>query len=208
MRRFVFAMIVVAAATPAQAQQSDKLPLFVADARGAVVPFRNDTATSTSLGISSLDLPGHGLGVVGGAQFYPLRTHRFAFGVGGEFLFASGVRQTTDEAGNLAGPEMHRRLESQSVQVSLNFGHRQDWGYLTVGAGPIRYDTYRDGATPDGPSQVSGNFGLGGRWFTTQHFAFTLDLRFYATPSSMGTAVVGARLGQTLVVVSAGVGIK
>jgi hypothetical protein len=131
-----------------------------------------------------------------------------AFGVGSEFMLASGVRQNTDEAGNLAGPEMHRRLQSMSVQVSLNFGHQPDWGYLTVGAGPIRYDTYRDGATPDGPRRVSTNFGVGARWFTTQHFAFTLDLRFYTTPAVIGTAVVGARLRQSLVVVSAGVGIR
>jgi hypothetical protein len=208
MLRFVLAMTFLAAAVPAHAQQADTLPLFVVDARGLIVPLKDDAATSTSLGITSLDLPGHGLGFVGGAQLYPLRGRRIAFGVGGEFLLASGRRQNTDEAGNVAGPEMHRLLQSMSVQVSLNFGHRLDWGYLTVGAGPIRYDTYRDGSTPDGPRRVSTNFGVGARWFTTQHAAFTLDLRFYATPPAMGTAVVGARLSQSLVVVSAGIGIR
>jgi len=208
MRHFVFATVVLAAAVPAHAQQSDTLPLVVADARVLVVPFKDDAATSTSLGISSLDLPGHGLGFVGGAHLYLLRARNTAFSVGSEFLLASGVRQNTDAAGELAGPEMHRLLRSLSVQASLNFGHQLDWGYVTVGAGPTRYDTYRDGTTPDGPNQVAPSIGVGGRWFTTQHLAFTLDLRFYVTPSATGTAVVGARLRQTLVVVSGGIGIR
>jgi hypothetical protein len=57
MRRFVLAMICLAAAVPAHAQQSDTLPLFVADARGLVVLFKHDTATSTSLRITDSDLP-------------------------------------------------------------------------------------------------------------------------------------------------------
>jgi hypothetical protein len=143
-----------------------------------------------------------------GAQLYPLRGRNIAFGVGGEFLLASGVKLNTDSAGNLAGPLMHRLLRSASVQFSFNFGHGLDWGYATVGAGPTRYDTYHDGTEPDGPRQVATNFGVGARWFNTPHFAFTADLRFYVTPESTGTAVVGARLRQTLIVVSAGVGIR
>jgi hypothetical protein len=208
MRHLVLATVVLAAAVPAYAQQSDTLPLVVADARVLVVPFKDDDATSTSLGITSLDLPGHGLGFAGGAHLYPLRARNIAFGVGSEFLLASGVRQNTDAAGDLAGPEMHRLLRSLSVQGSFNFGRELDWGYVTVGAGPVRYDTYRDGTTPDGPSQVAPNIGVGGRWFTSQHFAFTLDLRFYVTPRAAGTAVVGARLRQTLIVVSGGIGIR
>jgi hypothetical protein len=208
MRRFVFALIVLAAAVPARAQQSDQPPFFVVDARGLVVPFKDDAATSTSLGITSLDLPGHGLGVGAGAHVYPLRARSLALGVGSEFLLASGVRQNTDGAGGLTGPEMRRRLQSLSVQISLNFGSGQDRSYVTVGAGPVGYDTYRDGAAPDGRRLTSANFGLGARWWTTEHFAFTLDLRFYTTPPTAGTAVVGARLRQTLTMVSAGVAIK
>ena len=137
MRRLLLTSIFLCAATPAFAQQREPIPVFVFDARGAFARLKDDATTADTLGVSVANLPGHGFGVVGGAHFYPLRRGGFALGLGGEVLLVGGSHENLDTDGMTPlGPDVRRQLRSLSVQLSLNFGHRQGWSYLTVGDGP------------------------------------------------------------------------
>src|SRR5690606_13889442 len=131
--------------------------------------------------------------LVVGAQVYPLRRGRFKVGIGGELLMGSGSTQKKDADGQAAGPVVHRRINSVSAQVSLNFGRGAGWSYFTVGSGPFKFESYLDAVTPDGVGASTINFGGGARWFNWRHVAFTVDLRFYLTKPANPTAFTAGR---------------
>lgn len=208
MRRAVLCLIVLCAAAPAFAQARDSLPVFAVDARGAFVLLKQDPVTASTLGITVGDLATRGLGIVAGAHVYPLRGQKMALGIGGELFLARGVKQNLDAEDLPLGPEVRRQVQSISAQISLNFGHRRGWSYLTVGMGPLSFDTYLAGTLPDGARTMTQNFGFGARWFTRPHVAFTVDMRFYLTQPANPTDVVGGRERHALTVMSAGISLK
>jgi hypothetical protein len=197
-------------ATPAIAQQNQKLPPFVIDVRGGIATLKQSTTTAaslsalTSLEIAAEDLPAHGRGLSGGVQFYPVRLQGFAIGIGGELLLVRASQQQKDAAGMPTGLEVERRLQSVSGQLTLNFGHRDGWSYLTAGMGQVAFDTYLKDDVPDSLRPMTINFGGGARWFNLDHVA----LRFYQTTPALATAVVGARDRQGVMVFSAGISIR
>ncbi len=103
-----------------------------------------------------------------------------------------------------------------SGQVSLNFGHKLGWSYLTVGAGPLAFESYKEvsataptaATMPDGLRARTVNFGGGARWFNVAHLAFTVDLRFYLTPAALATPNTAPRDKHKVFVMSAGIAIK
>jgi hypothetical protein len=215
MRRLLFAAVLLLVAAPAVAQPKDPIGPFVIDLRVGFAMLKADPVTAENLEITTDDLPGHSFAGLGGIHFYPVRRGGFAFGVGGELLLAGATGQRTDEeAGDMLGPKVRRRFRSLSGQLSFNFGHRQGWSYLTAGIGPVAFDTYVVPAPPapspdaDGLRPMTQNFGFGARWFNTNHVAFELDLRFYLTVPANPTAIVGGRERTTVVVMSAGIGLK
>jgi hypothetical protein len=76
--------------------------------------------------------------------------------------------------------------------VSLNFGGREGWSYMSAGLGWSRYYTEREDLAPlspeDAPRMRTLNYGGGARWFARRHLAFAIDLRFYGLPAQAGTA--------------------
>jgi hypothetical protein len=201
-------------AAPAFGQHKEPIPPFVIDVHGAIGLLKQSETTAASLEeitgipVTPDDLPSRGLGLSGGVTFYPLRRRSFAFGVGGDFLFVNASHQTTDDNGVPIGPAVARRLQNLSGQISLNFGHRDGWSYLTGGIGPLAFDTYLAESQPDGPRSPTINFGAGARWFSTDHVAFSLDLRFYQTKPADPTAIVAHRDRQSVLVFSAGISIR
>ena len=196
------------AATALPASPPDTIPPFVFDARAAVPMLKHSQATAASFGSSADSIPGRGLGLVGGLHIYPIRLRQFAFGLGGEALLARASRQSVDAAGKPVGRAIRRRFESLSGQISFNFGHRDGWSYVSGGLGPLNFDTYFDGDAPDGLRRPTLNYGAGARWFNTDHLAFSVDMRLYATSPAYPTLVVGERARQTVMVISAGIGIR
>jgi len=201
----------LAAAAPARAQQAqppDTIPIFVFDARGAYGQLKQSESTAASFGADPTALPSRGMGLVGGLHVYPLRHNHFAFGIGGELLLMRASRQENDAKGMPVGKAIRRRLESLSGQISFNFGHRNGWSYLSGGIGPLNFDTYFDGDIPDGLRRPTLNYGAGARWFNSEHLAFSVDMRFYATSPANPTLIVGERERQTVLLLSAGIAIK
>jgi hypothetical protein len=207
----VLSVVMGLAATPTWAQQPqppDTIPVFVFDARGAYGQLKQSASTAASFGADPEALPRRGIGLVGGLHVYPIRHNHFAFGVGGELLLMRASHQEKDADGMPVGRAIRRRLESLSGQISFNFGHRSGWSYLSGGIGPLNFDTYFDGAVPDGLRPATLNYGVGARWFNTDHLAFSVDMRFYATSPANPTLIVGERERQTVLVLSAGIAIK
>src|SRR5713226_8017431 len=157
---------------PAFAQRREPIPPLVIDAHIAIPMLKQSAQTAASLGITAENLAGRGLGVVGGLHVYPVRRGGFALGLGGELLVASAKHQNKDATGNPIGTEVDRRFQSFSGQISLNFGKREGWSYLSAGLGPVAFDTYRAATMPDGLRPSTLNYGGVARWFTSDHVAF------------------------------------
>ncbi len=195
-------------AASAQAPPRDPLSLYVVDVRGAFPLLGQSEQTAASLGVNPSQLPGRGLGISAGAHIYPIRRRGWALGVGGEWLYSTAHADIIPVDDTTPARTMARRFESLSAHVSLNFGHRDGWSYLSGGIGPLAFDTWDDVDSPDGARAMTLNYGGGGRWFTRPHLAFTFDVRFYATRPSEPTAVVGARGKQTVMVIAVGVSVR
>jgi len=182
------------AVASAAAQERDPAPAplarqpiapFVVDARIPFPRFKENDAIAAGLGVDKADLPVRGIGLLGGAHVYPLRRGSFALGFGAEMLRAraSETKKAADNVPNAVdGPTVKTRWSQFSPQVSLNFGSREGYSYLTVGIGKSKLTTeLEDDPQPDPESSVSTlNYGGGARWFIKKHLAFNLDLRFYS----------------------------
>ncbi len=206
----VAVFLALACASPAQAQQNALLPAFVIDVRGVIARLGEDATTAAALGVAPQQLPTTGLGVAIGVNAYPLRRQKLSLGVGGEGVISRAVTEVKDATtGEVVGPRIERRFQGISGTVSLNFGHRQGWSYVSAGLGPVRLQSFTGNlplASP--PFAATLNFGAGARWFTSQHLAFCFDLRFYLTQAQEGTADYAGRDKHRVLAISAGIAIK
>jgi hypothetical protein len=216
-----FAVVFTLCATQAFAQapappppdDPDTLPIpkFVVDARGVIPRFKQNTTIAEGLKVSTANLPTRGLGLVVGAHWYPLHAGVVTFGIGGEWMDgrASRTLDPTPPATE-PSPTVKARLSAISPQVSLNFGKRNGWSYLSGGIGRSTYTTEREDAPLPDPESGSKtiNYGGGARWFVKKHLAFAVDLRFYAINPQDATAERPAVPRMTLMMLSAGVAFR
>lgn len=207
-------ILLIAGAVPAVAQTAARndppIGRGVIDARLFVAGFGADAVTATDLGIPVEVLPSRGPGFVIGATVYPLRRSGFALGLGGEMLLARArTAASTTEAGSVF-PAVERRLLSFTAQLSLNFGHRDGWSYLTGGVGPFRFESFTgDTAPTEAPAaRTTINLGGGARWFMKRHVALNLDVRFYLTRPEPAVGTIPGRSRQRILVLSAGISLR
>jgi len=194
---------------PAIAPIDDRIGPFVADARITMPRFKGSATVAESLGVTEDDLPGRGLGLVVGAYFYPVRGRSVALGIGGEYLLrargSSTIEPTIEDGPD--GPTIVTRMTSLSPQVSLNFGRKNGYSYLTGGLGFGSFTTELD----DSPVEDAEtrprvlNYGGGARWFTRKRLAFSLDLRFYKMGAQEEAVERPAYPATTMMVFSAGI---
>lgn len=214
MRRLVaLACVLLAWPAAARAQQPQKPPIghFAFDIRGFYSGLGQDPITAAAIGLAPTDLPGRALGGVAGVQLYPIRLKNMAFGVGAEGVLARGHAQQVDAtSGDPVGQPVHQAMMGLSTQISLNFGHRDGWSYISAGMGPLSLATYQgvDAPADPAPRQMTINWGAGARWFNTAHLAFCFDIRFYLTRPEDPTDAYPGRQRTRLMVMSAGVAIK
>ena len=128
-------------ASPARAQQKELLPPWVVDVRGVFAKLGQDEVTAADLSIAATALPGTAIGAAIGVNVYPLRRQKLSLGIGGEGLLSRAVSTPTDAAGTVTGARVERRFRDCGT-VSLNFGHRQGWSYVSGGLGPVRFQTF------------------------------------------------------------------
>jgi len=203
-------MVLLACAVSSAAQDDPPIGRGVLDARAFTAGFGADAVTAADLGLPVDALPSRGLGFVVGATVYPIRKSKVALGIGGEMLLA---RASAAASAVETGPELpaiERRLRSFSAQVSLNFGHRDGWSYLTGGMGPLLFENYTGTTSPAEapPTNATINLGGGARWFMKRHLALNLDVRFYLTRPEPAIGTIPGRARQRLLVLSAGISLR
>ena len=166
-------------------------------------------------------LPGRGFGIAAGATVYPLRLGIITFGAGVSISAAKGKGESlTITTGSGASsvtvvtPIMRTAILNVIPQVSINFGRRLGWSYLSAGLGTTRVTSSMDavGTTPQvivpETWNQAINFGGGARWFMKEHLGAGFDIRFVKLGSRGATAVVPAARRTQMVTFSAGISIQ
>jgi hypothetical protein len=185
---------------------------FVIDARGVWARFKQDPAIAASVGVPSSELPTRGLGLSVGAHVYPVRKRNFALGFGADLLLRARATRTIPPAteGGLDGPTVVTSMTAFSPQVSLNFGKRDGWSYISGGFGTASFtaelEDFPAGDADGRPSAI--NYGGGARWFAKKHLAFAFDLRFYSIGAQEATVTRPAYPAMRLMVLSAGISLR
>ena len=182
---------------------------------GAVVDLRVvSTTLPTGLGwtppvaTAGALVPGRGVGAEGGVFLFagPGRFKRLSFGATG-FLAegrATGVAATGGNA-----PTMATRMFAAAPHAALNFGHRDGWSYLSIGAGTAKVRATQDGVE-DQPASwgLAFHYGGGARWFVREHLAVSLDLRFWALTPQPATTARPSAAATTRIAIGAGVSFR
>jgi hypothetical protein len=210
--RCVLLTAVVCCAPASEAQTLSPGPPgpFVVDLRGSTMRIPSDPAFFPVLPEAS-DVPARGFGADVGVHVYPFAWGPSRVGLGAGILYARG---------SVAGAGASTVVKGVAPQVSLNFGSRDGWSYLSAGYGimtlrsaaPVVTTTIN--ASDDQPvtTEITGgsvesgsvpalNVGGGARWFLSPHLAAGFDVRFYrlsagdTTPSTM---LFGAAVGLSL----------
>lgn len=205
----------LAFAAPVSAQQKEPIGRFAVDVRGIFARHKVEPDIAQGLEVATANLPVRSFGLAGGAHFYPWRTGKVTFGVGGEVVIARGTR-TLDILGEdgvtkTKGPTVRRHFTSVAPEFSLNFGHRNGWSYVSGGVfGRAKLHADRlDKPATDAPMRKAVNYGGGARWFTTEHLAFSVDFRWYSVAEQLPTSTgLVFQPRTTLLVLSGGIAIK
>jgi hypothetical protein len=201
---------IVQCATDAQAQLAQPIGRYVADARITLARFKEDPGIASAIGVQPVNLPTRGLGMVVGAHVYPLRGRRVALGVGAEYLMARDHRSLpTPEGAEEKGPTVETRFSSFAPQLSLNFGKRDGFSYISGGIGSAKFTAERgDDPVGEGSRSRTINYGGGARWFTSKHLAVSVDLRFYSSAAQPATLTRPAFPKSRMMVISGGIAFR
>lgn len=204
-------LLSVAAPAASFAQQREPVGPFAADVRGALARFKEDAALAATLDVDPSNLPTRGLGLAVGAHWYPVRRGRISLGVGGELLWARDSRTgETEEGATAPAPTVTTRLSMLSPHVSLNFGHRDGWSYISGGIGRAGLTAERNDVSSPGDAGQTRmtHYGGGARWFTGPHLAFTFDVRFYTINGRPAAGTRPAFPRTRMMVISAGISLR
>jgi hypothetical protein len=214
MRRLSCLMFCLAIATPVAAQQKEPLPRFAADVRGMFSRHKVEPDIAKGLAVENANLPVRSFGLVGGAHVYPLRGRKVSLGLGGNIVLARGSRTldllAEDGVTKTKSPTVRRHFTAFSPEISVNFGHRNGWSYVSGGMfGRAKlYADRLDKPATDAPTRKALNYGGGARWFTTDHVALSVDFRWYSVAEQLPTATAVFQPATTVLVLSAGIAIK
>ena len=214
MRRSAGLLFFLAFATSAAAQQKEPIGPFVVDIRGAFARHKAEPSVATALQVPPANLPTRTFGVIGGAHVYPLRSRRITLGLGGNVVMTRGSKSLEidddDVEQPVPGPAVRRRFTTLSPEISLNFGHRNGWSYISGGMfGRSRlYLEREDAPAADAPFRATINYGGGARWFNREHVAFSVDFRWYSVAEQPAATGLVAQPRTTLLLLSGGISFK
>ena len=216
----VLAVLMLIIAAQASAQTREPLPLVAVDLHAATVGIPQAEGWVPAV-FADTKLPGRNWGLSAGATVYPLRLGLITFGVGASLITAKGSGQSvtiTTGSGATATrritPVVHTGMTSLVPQLSINFGRKLGWSYLSAGLGRSKV-TSRSDAVASTPGIVvpeawnsALNFGGGARWFMKPHLGAGFDARFVKLASRSATATLPAAKRTQVWTISAGISIQ
>ena len=100
-------------------------------------------------------------------------------------------------------------MSALTPQVSLNFGKKDGWSYISGGIGTATFTAQNlDALIGEGPRVKAINYGGGARWFTNKHLAVSVDLRFYSVSEQPATGTRPAFPKTKTMVISGGIALR
>jgi opacity protein-like surface antigen len=210
-------LLVLLAAAPVAAQTPEPLPWFAVDLHAATVGLPQAEGWVPEVSGDTV-LPGRNWGVSAGATAYPFRLGLITFGFGASLISGKGSGESltiTEGSGSTATtritPVVHTGITSLVPQLSINFGRKPGWSYLSAGLGLSKVTSRADavGTTPAivVPEAWNSalNFGGGARWFMKPHLGAGFDVRFVKLGSRSATATLPAAKRTQVWTISAGI---
>src|SRR5260221_894558 len=210
-------VVSLAIAVPAAAQQKEPIGRFAADLRGIFVRHKAEPSVATELGVTPVNLPARSFGLAAGAHVYPWRGNKITLGFGGAFVLGRGSRtlDILDANGKptvppTKTPTVRRHFTSIAPEISLNFGHRNGWSYISGGMfGRSKLYTDRvDAPATNAPQRKTLTYGGVTRWFTSEPLAFSVDFHWYSIAEQPAAAGLVFQPRTTLLVLSGGISFK
>jgi hypothetical protein len=219
-RAFLLALALLTAA-PAFAQTKERLPWFAIDLHAASVGLPTAEGWIPVPVLGDTPLPGRGFGVAAGGTVYPLRLGIFTFGFGASVSTGKGKGEAltiTTGSGSTATtivtPVFRTNVLNVTPQVSINFGHKLGWSYLSAGLGTTRINARSDATStlppvtlPETWNQAL-NFGGGARWFMKPRLGAGFDVRFVKLGSRGPSGEIPAARRTQMLTFSVGISIQ
>ena len=221
MRHLAFGVIcLLFAAAHASGQTREPLPWFAIDLHAASVGLPTSEGWIPVVA-EDTPIPDRAWGPAVAGTVYPFRIRIMTFGFGAAFSMASGksdsleiiegtgVNQTTRVT-----PIMRTKVTSLIPQVSINFGHKFGWSYLSAGLGRTKVESSADAVGTEPQIIVPAawnqalNFGGGARWFMKQRLGAGFDVRFVKLGSRGATTVLPSARRSQMITFSAGISIQ
>lgn len=215
-------LLMLAAAAPASAQTAERLPWFAADLQGAWVGL--PTAEGWVPAVSATTpLPGRAWGVAGGATVYPMKLGVMTLGLGVSMHTGTSTSNAATSTTGTGATEktvpttttVTTQITSLLPQLSLNFGHKLGWSYLSLGYGRSKVAS---SSAPFGTALAlhmpeawnpAINFGGGAKWFMKPRLGASFDVRFTKLSSRAATAAQPAFGKRTqMVTISVGISVQ
>lgn len=210
----------LAIARPALAQQDEPLPKFAVDLHAATVGLPHAAGWVPDVAADTV-LPGRSWGVAAGATVYPFRLGIITFGIGASISTAKGSGESltiTSGSGATATtrvtPIVHTGITNITPQVSINFGRKLGWSYLSAGLGRSKV-TSRVDAIGETPAMIvpeawnqAINFGGGAKWFMKPHLGASFDVRFVKLGSRSPTDLLPSAQRTQMWTIGAGISIQ
>lgn len=216
----VIAILALFAAAPAAAQPREPLPRFAVDLHGALVGLPTAEGWVPAVSVDT-PLPGRAWGLSGGANIYLLKLGVMTFGAGAQLATGRGKGEaltiTTgsgETAVTVTTPVVITQVTSLLPHLSMNFGHKLGWSYLSVGYGRTKVSS-SSSAVGTAPGIVvpeawnpAINFGGGAKWFMRPHLGASFDVRFTKLSSRAATAGLPAAKRTQMTTLSVGISIQ
>jgi hypothetical protein len=214
-------MLVLLVAAPAAAQApKEPLPRFALDLHAGKVGL--PTAEGWVPVVSAdTPLPGRAWGLSGGANIYLLKLGVMTFGLGAHVATGRGKGEaltittgTGATATSRTTPVVITQITSLLPHLTMNFGHKLGWSYLSAGYGRTKVSsssstvgTIPGTVVPEAWNPAL-NFGGGAKWFMKPHLGASFDVRFTKLSSRGATAVLPSAKRTQMVTMSVGVSIQ
>jgi hypothetical protein len=213
-------LLVLLASAPAAAQTNEPLPRFAVDLHGATVGL--PTAEGWIPPVSAdTPVPGRAWGLAAAATVYPVRFGVITLGLGASISSASGKGESltiTTGSGTSAvtvvTPIVRTQVLNLIPQLSINFGHKFGWSYLSAGLGRSKVTSSADAAGDEPQIVVPGswnqalNFGGGARWFMRPRLGAGFDVRFVKLGSRGAAGAIPSAKRTQMITFSAGISIQ